>query len=79
MPTSISPLAYGGVELEWEGADALLAVDVGPEGNLGSMLRRGNGQHAVYDEADDPDWDDAIDCIGRLCLRSVQEQSVSLQ
>jgi hypothetical protein len=65
LPSSISPLAYGGVELEWEGSDALLALDVGPEGNLGTMLRRGTGQDAVYEEADNLDWDDALERIGK--------------
>jgi hypothetical protein len=66
LPTSISPLAYGGVEVEWEGVDALLALDVSPEGNLGTMLRQGTGPDAVYEEADDLGWDDVVNSIGRV-------------
>jgi hypothetical protein len=66
LPSSISPLAYGGVELEWEGTDTLLALDVGPEGNLGTMLKRGTGQDAVYEEAEDFDWDDALERMGKV-------------
>jgi hypothetical protein len=65
-PTSISLLAYGGVELEWQVADTLLAVDVSPDGELGSLLKRNGGQQVVYEERDHMDWDDVLDRIGEV-------------
>jgi hypothetical protein len=70
LPTSISPLAYGGVELEWEGCGVLLALDVGPDGNLGAMIRRGAGAQAGYEETDQLDWDDALDRNGEVVVAS---------
>jgi hypothetical protein len=75
LPTSISPLAYGGVELEWEGTGALLALDVGPEGALGTMLRRGTGQDTVYEETENLDWVDVLDGIGMASVVSVWAQT----
>jgi hypothetical protein len=66
LPTSVSPLAYGGVELQWEGTGSLVALDIGSDGAIGSMLRRGIGQQAVYVETEDLDWEQALDRIGEI-------------
>jgi hypothetical protein len=68
LPTSISPLAYGGVELEWQGPEALLALDIGPGGDMGSMLRRGIGEQAVYVETENLEWEEALDRIGEMIV-----------
>jgi hypothetical protein len=52
LPTSISPLPSGGVELEWRTPDRLLAIDVGPDGEWGYLRRIGAGREARYDESD---------------------------
>ena len=49
-PVEISPLANGGIQLDWQGADFLIAVDVGPEGSWGYLTKVGNGRAARYEE-----------------------------
>lgn len=63
LPTAISPLAYGGVQLEWERGDAVVAVDVGPEGTLGVMMRRVTGAASTYLEFEHLEWGEAQDQI----------------
>jgi hypothetical protein len=66
LPASISPLAYGGVELEWEGAHSLVAVDIGPDGEMGAMLRHRTGQDAIYRETENLGWDETLDQVGAV-------------
>lgn len=49
-PTAISPLASGGVELEWKGKDRLIAIEADPEGKWSVMKRFGNDRSATYEE-----------------------------
>jgi hypothetical protein len=49
-PAEISPLANGGVELEWHGANLLIAVEVGPEGEWSYLKKLGSGPSARYEE-----------------------------
>lgn len=52
-PASISPLPTGGIELEWQTSDDLIAVDIGPDGRKGYLRKGGSGRNAHYDERDD--------------------------
>jgi hypothetical protein len=53
VPSWISPLPSGGVQIDWNGTTAELEVDVDPSGTLGYLLTRGQGASATYDEGDD--------------------------
>jgi hypothetical protein len=66
LPTSIAPLAYGGIELEWGKDQKLLALDIGPDGAVGAMMRSGVGDQTHYKEIDQIVWDDAIDWVGKV-------------
>ena len=65
-PASISPLPTGGIEVEWRSGTTLIAIDVGPDGVLGYLLRTGTGQAAVYDEASAVDEDALLSSIARV-------------
>jgi hypothetical protein len=51
VPTSISPLPTGGVELEWRSDNRLIAIDVGPGGAWGYLWKVGRGPSAWRKEA----------------------------
>lgn len=59
-PTTISPLPTGGVELEWEGPEAMIAIDVTADGKFGYLVRRGSGRTAQYSHGDDITAGDAL-------------------
>lgn len=64
-PASVAPLADGGVQIEWRGPGDVLALEVGPAGELGSLClaAAAGGQRA--EEADDAAWSDVLRALQR--------------
>lgn len=48
-----APLSDGGIQLEWKGKRASLAVQIAPEGTFGYLLTRGGAPNQFYEEDDD--------------------------
>ena len=53
LPSAISPLPSGGIELEWHNPGELVAVDIGPDGRCGYLRNSGSGRGAHYEEQND--------------------------
>jgi hypothetical protein len=65
-PFAIMPIADGGVQLEWRGADEDLELDIGPAGAIGYLLvdrRRGERR---FEEGDDLSWPEALGLVERV-------------
>ena len=60
LPSWVSPLPSGGVQIDWNGPAAELEIDIDPHGRIGYLLQQGHGAHAAYDEADDVSAADAL-------------------
>ena len=69
LPSWVSPLPNGGVQIDWNGPAAELDVDIHPQGRIGYLLQRGHGAQATYDEADDVSPADVLDLLD-IVLRS---------
>jgi len=53
VPLTSSPIADGGLQVEWGGPDARIEVQCAPDGSFGYLIVRGTGGAADYEEADD--------------------------
>jgi len=69
-PASISPLPSGGVELEWQGPTALIAVDIGPDGVFGYLIDRGPDDENQYDEGSGLTGDQLLPRLAEILTRS---------
>lgn len=49
-PTSLSPLATGGIDIEWRRPEHLVSVEVASDGTWGFLVRSGTGKDARYTE-----------------------------
>lgn len=52
-PATSSPIPDGGLQVEWEGADARVDVQANPDGSYGFLAKWGAGAGARYEEADE--------------------------
>jgi hypothetical protein len=63
VPSWVSPLPSGGVQIDWNGPSAELEVDVDPSGRIGYLLQHGHGDLATYEEADDVAPDQVLELL----------------
>ncbi len=52
VPYSVVPLSGGGVQVEWRGCDAVIEVEIGPEGAFGYLLSKGTEPSREFEERD---------------------------
>lgn len=64
-PTTSSPIPDGGLQVEWEGADARIDVQVNPDGSYGFLAKWGAGPMVRYEEADEAPIDTILALIDR--------------
>jgi hypothetical protein len=68
-PFDVAPLADGGLDVEWRGMDARVEIDFGPDGEIGFLLKRREGDAWRYEEDDDIDIDRATHLVIRTILQ----------
>ena len=52
VPYSVVPLSGGGVQVEWRGRDAVIEVEISPEGAFGYLLATGTEPSRQFEERD---------------------------
>jgi hypothetical protein len=65
-PWTTAPIADGGLQVEWVGQGARIEVQVAPDGTLGYLIQRGDGEDARYQEADNVPFGTVLDRVGDL-------------
>jgi hypothetical protein len=59
-----APIPDGGIELEWQGPEWRVDIQVAPDGTFGYLLVGGEPGNRVYHEADDLDLESILQVIG---------------
>lgn len=63
VPFAVTPIADGGVQLEWRGSRQQIEVEVGPTGELGYLSIEGRGAERRFEEQSDISIDRVLDLI----------------
>lgn len=58
LPWAVAPLANGGMQLEWRGANGALEIEIDADGGQGYLLELGQGHDLTYQEGDNVTDDD---------------------
>ncbi len=58
-----APIPDGGIELEWQGPERLIDIQVAPDGTYGYLLVGGESGNRTYKEADDLDLKSIVEII----------------
>lgn len=66
VPYSVAPLAHGGVQLEWRGAQGIVELEVGPNGELGYLVTTERKGEASIADSDDVSWADVLRALIRV-------------
>jgi len=66
QPYEIMPIADGGLQIEWHGADERLHLNVGPDGRISFLHVAGQGDARTYREGDDLPRPDAFALLERV-------------
>lgn len=66
-PFFLSPLPYGGVQIEWHRPNQEIEIEIDSDGHFGYLLITGQGEHRTFEEGDDLSFDEALDRVVRLC------------
>lgn len=66
-PSTSSPIPDGGLQIEWEGPNARIDVQVGPDGSYGYLVTWGLDREATYEEADEAPLGKILGLIDRVC------------
>jgi len=64
-PFALSPLADGGMQLEWERPGLSLELEINSDGSYGYLLVEGEGQARRSTEKDNADFEEVIGVIRR--------------
>jgi hypothetical protein len=65
-PATSSPIPDGGLQVEWEGPNARIDVQVSPDGTYGDPVMWGSDGDAGYEEADEAAPDEVLALIDRV-------------
>jgi len=62
-PWTSAPIADAGIQVEWLGDRARIEVQVAPDGTIGFVIERGEGDDAEYEERDEIARDAAVSTV----------------
>ncbi len=65
-PWTSSPIADGGLQLEWSGRGGRIEVQLGPDGAIGYLIEHGSGENPGYEEVEDAPVDAVVECVVRV-------------
>lgn len=66
LPVNIAPIADGGIQLEWQGPDSALEVEVTAEGRLAYFLVQGAGSSRRTTQEEDVELSDIEKVVGSV-------------
>lgn len=65
-PETSSPIPDGGLQVEWEGHNARIDVQINPDGSYGYLVKWDSGRDAKYEEADEAPVEKILGLIDRV-------------
>jgi hypothetical protein len=72
LPQFISPLADGGLQLEWSGKEGNMKVEIYPDGDLGYVLIEGQGTTRKFQEKHQFSLDEALNLLSQFFSLSLE-------
>lgn len=65
-PLTSSPIADGGLQIEWRGPRSRIDVQANPDGSYGYLVKSGQGNSSRYEEADNISLETILSLIDRV-------------